>query len=464
MSRPRILVADDNANLRRLVARVIGELGEVVEAATGSEAIARLAGEPFELVVTDVRMPGADGFAVLEAAVAASPRPEVVMMTAYATVDRAVAAMKQGAFDYLQKPFDPDRAREVIEAALERRQQREDAGRGLGRLIDPSAPAGMIGRSEAMQEVFALIERAGGLDLTVLVTGESGTGKELVARAIHEASDRKGRPFVAVNCGALPAELVESELFGHLKGSFSGADRDRPGLFREADGGTLFLDEIGELPLSMQVKLNRVLEERKVRPVGATREAAVDVRVIAATLRSLPEEVAAGAFREDLFYRLNVFPIALPPLRERREDLPLLAAHFVATQAKVQGRTLRGLTPEALGLLAAWPFPGNVRELRNVIERTVATCEGDTIGVDDLPSGLREARPGLGPLEALAALPYKEAMRIAKVQGVRAYLDALLRRHEGNVSKAARAADIERESLHRLLKKHGLKAEDYRQL
>ncbi len=345
-------------------------------------------------------------------------------------------------------------------AALERARLRLPASPAAG--TDGTAPAGMIGRSEAMREVFRLIERAASLDLNVLVTGESGTGKELVARAIHEASNRKGRPFVAVNCGALPAELVESELFGHVKGAFSGAERDQPGLFREANSGTLFLDEIGELPLATQVKLNRVLQDRRVRSVGDTREDPIDVRFIFATLRDLKAEVAAGHFREDLYYRLAVFPIELPPLRERKEDIPLLAAHFVSRLARAQGRPLSGLSPEALACLAAWPYPGNVRELENIIERAVAICPGEILDTPCLPPELREASPGLGPMEALAALPYKEASRIARAQGVRAYLDALMRRHRGNVTKAARAAQMERESLHRLLKKHRLHAEDYR--
>jgi len=458
----RILVAEDNANLRRLVARICSAHGEVVEAKSGAEAIATLAGANFDLVVTDVKMPGADGFAVLEAARAKEPPAEVLMMTAYATIDRAVDAMKLGACDYLEKPFDPDEAEKVIVRALEK-----CAMDRVARILPvPTLPqeefSGLVGRSNSMMQVFAMLERAAALELTVLLQGESGTGKELCARAIHERSDRKGRPFVAVNCGALPADLIESELFGHSAGAFTGATRATSGLVREAHGGTLFLDEIGDLPAPMQVKLNRVLAEKKVRGVGEEAESEVDLRVVAATLRDLKAEVEAGRFREDLYYRLAVFPITLPPLRDRKEDIPLLAAHMITAASAGRLKSIRGVSPEALALLAAWPFPGNARELRNIIERSLAFCEGERLEAKHLPIELQSARPGISASEALAGLPHKDAIELVKAQGERRYLDALLQRHAGNVSEAAKSAKLERESLHRLLKKHGISARDFR--
>jgi DNA-binding NtrC family response regulator len=462
MRRARILVVDDKENMRRLFARLLSETHDVVCAEDGTRALALLADRPFDLVVTDIRMPGADGFEVLRAVGDLDAGTEVVLMTAYATVEKAVEAIKAGAYDYLQKPFEPDHALRVIERALERRRLREEARglkeqlRGIHRLDQ------LVARSPAMREVFALLERAAGLDLTVLLTGESGTGKELAARAIHQHGARASGPFVAVNCGALPAELVESELFGHTKGAFTGATTSRVGLFREAEGGTILLDEIGDLPLAVQVKLTRVLQEREVRPVGESRAFPVDVRVVAATHRDLKAEVEAGRFREDLFYRLNVFPIVLPPLRERSEDVPVLAAHLLEKHARAQGRSVEGFTPEALAALTGYPFPGNVRELENVIERAVAVCAGSRVDVTDLPPDLRGGGGGRVPAETLVALPYKEAVRLARDRGIRDYLSALLRAFGGNVTRAAEHAGLERESLHRLLKRHGLRSEDFK--
>jgi two-component system response regulator AtoC len=460
-ARPRVLVVDDKENMRRLVARILEGSFAVTEAEDGARARALVATEDFDVVVTDIRMPGADGFELLAAVKARDPATEVVLMTGYATVPDAVRAMKLGAFDYLEKPFDPDAALAVVARAAEHRRLADAARR--------AAPGGeevfhgLVGRSAAMRAVYRLLEKAAAVDATVLVEGETGTGKELAARAIHVLSARRARRFVPVNCGALPGELVESELFGHARGAFTGAASARPGLFQEAEGGTIFLDEVGELPLAAQVKLNRVLQEREVRRVGETQAVPVDVRVVAATHRDLREEVRAGRFREDLFYRLNVIAVTLPPLRERAEDVPLLAAHFLEKHARALRRTLGGFAPEALRRLAAHPWPGNVRELENVVERAVAVAGGEGVELADLPPELAAGPPpSAGAGAALAALPYKDAVAGARDRVTREYLVALMTEFAGNVTRAADRAGVERESLHRLLRRHGLRSEDFK--
>jgi two-component system response regulator AtoC len=459
--RARVLVVDDKENIRKLLARILGETFDVTTAADGNRAISLIAAQHFDAIVTDLRMPGADGFEVLRVAKTRSPETEVVMMTAYATVPDAVEAMKQGAFDYLAKPFDPDDAALVVARALERQRLRAQAGPGA-----PPAPRqqfhNLVGRSPAMVEVYRLLEQAAGIDITVLLTGETGTGKELAARAVHFHSARKERRFVPVNCGALPAELVESELFGHARGAFTGAAGAKPGLFEEAEGGTLFLDEIGELPLAVQVKLNRALQEREIRRVGDVRPTAVDVRVIAATHRDLKAEVQAGRFREDLFYRLNVFPVRLPALRDRREDIPSLAAHFLAKHANALRRELTGFDPEALRALAGHAWPGNVRELENAVERAVALAAGPLVTVRELPVDVTGGEGGAIPPELLAKMAYREAVDQARDRVSREYLTALLQEFEGNVTRAAERAGMERESLHRLLKRYGVRSDDFK--
>jgi len=461
MERARILVADDKENILRLFARFLGDGYELTTAADGGAALALVASREFDVVVTDLRMPVVDGFEVLRAVKARSPSTEVVMMTAYATVQDAVRAMKQGAYDYLEKPFDPDDAMLVIARALERR--RLGIAPAPGPEEGPYGFHNLVGRSAPMVEAYRLLDQASRLDITVLITGETGTGKELAARAVHYHSARRERRFVPVNCGALPQDLVESELFGHARGSFTGAVGMKPGLFEEADGGTMFLDEIGELPLAVQVKLNRALQEKEIRRVGDTRAQPVDVRVIAATHRDLRAEAAAGRFREDLFYRLNVFPVRLPPLRERREDVPLLAAHFLEKHARALRRPVSSIEPDALQALAGHAWPGNVRELENAIERAVALAAGASIALVDLPEEVQTTGdPGGVPAELLARMPYKEAVELARDRVSREYLAALMRDHEGNVTRAAAHAGMERESLHRLLKRFGVRSEDFK--
>ncbi|HYO65113.1 MAG TPA: sigma-54 dependent transcriptional regulator [Archangium sp.] len=458
-----MLVVDDKENILKLFARLLGDTYEVTCAEDGARALSLVAAQEFDVVVSDVRMPGADGFEVLRAVKSRHPDTEVVMMTGYATVPDAVEAMRAGAFDYLQKPFLPDAPVELVSRAMERRRLRLQA-ESLG----PKSPgsdfafAGAVGRSAAMQAAHRLLEQAARLDITVLLTGETGTGKELAARAVHLNSARREKPFVAVNCGALPAELVESELFGHGKGAFTGAAQAKAGLFEEAHGGTLFLDEVGELPLNAQVKLLRVLQEREVRRVGETRPVQVDVRVVAATHRDLRAAAAQGRFREDLFYRLNVFPVQLPPLRERKEDIPLLAAHLLDKHCKAMGRTLEGMTPEALRALVGYPWPGNVRELENALMRAVAVATGPSVTERDLPPEVRDRQEGTLPGGAAKHLPYRDALDLARDRFSREYLTALLRDFEGNVTRAAEHAGIERESLHRLLKRYSIRSDDFK--
>jgi two-component system response regulator AtoC len=459
----RVLVVDDKENMLKLFAKILADGYRVATASDGSLALSLVATEEFDVVVTDIRMPGADGFEVLKAVKARSPSTEVVMMTGYATVGDAVQAMKLGAYDYLEKPFDPDAAGLVVARAAERKRLRDEAASLRRELEGVHAFHNLVGKSPKMREVYRLLEQAAGLDITVLLGGETGTGKELAARAIHYHSSRKERRFVAVNCGALPPDLVESELFGHARGAFTGATSAKPGLFEEAGGGTLFLDEVGELPLPTQVKLNRALQEKEIRRVGDNAPSKVDVRVIAATHRDLKAEVQAGRFREDLYYRLHVFPVRLPPLRERLEDVPLLAAHFLEKHSRAMRRELGGFEPEALRVLTSYAWPGNVRELENAVERAVAVCTGAAIRERDLPAELSQA-PAAGQLPGavLASMPYREAVEQAHDRISREYLVALLREFQGNVTKAAARAGMERESLHRLLKKHGLRSEDFK--
>lgn len=462
MERARILVVDDKENMLKLVVRILGDAHEVTTASDGQRALSLIAAQEFDLVVTDLKMPGADGFEVLRAVKSRAPDTEVIMMTAYATVQDAVEAMKQGAYDYLQKPFDPDDASLVVARALERRRLRVETQELRRELEGVYSFHNLVGKSAAMRAVYGLLDQASKLDITVLLNGETGTGKELAARAVHYHSARKERRFVPVNCGALPGELVESELFGHAKGAFTGAVGAKAGLFEEAQGGTLFLDEIGELPLAVQVKLTRALQEKEIRRVGDNRSVEVDVRVIAATHRDLKAEAAAGRFREDLFYRLNVFPVVLPALRDRRDDIPLLAGHFLEKHASALRKELAAFDPDAVRALTGYAWPGNVRELENAVERAVAVGKGTTVALDDLPPDVKGAPEGALPGEVLARMAYREVVDHARDRISRDYLVALLKEFEGHVTRAAERAGMERESLHRLMKRYGLRSDDFK--
>ena len=368
---------------------------------TGSEAVSG-SPEPFGLVLTDLMVPDGSGLDLLSFVKERSATTEVILMTAHSTVETAIEAMKRGAYDFVTKPFSTSELRALAAKALEKRALVTENEK-LKAQVERSHPKDLLGRSAAMKRILELVSRIANSKSTVLITGESGTGKERVARAIHDASDRAQKPFLVVNCGALPEALMESELFGHDKGAFTGATQKHLGIFREADGGTVFLDEVGELPLALQVKLLRVLQERKVRSVGSTVEMPIDVRVLAATNRNVENEVKAGTFRQDLYYRLNILRIELPSLRDRREDVPLLAAHFLGRIAREHGKDVRAFSPDALRAMDRYGFPGNVRELENLVERAVALAIDPVIALGDLPHEISGVIAH--PTPALATLP-----------------------------------------------------------
>ncbi len=389
----RVLVVDDERSMRELLGIALTQDGYNLTLADGGErAIEILKRETFDLVITDLRMRKVDGLAVLKAVKDLSPSTAVVVITAFASAETAVQAMKVGAYDYITKPFKLEEMRLIIANALERKRLQDENVALKRALRRERGIDNLIGKSAAVLEVVAMIRKTAESASTVMITGESGTGKELVARAIHYESPRRDGPFVSVNCGAIPETLIESELFGHVRGSFTGAVTNSQGLFAAADGGTLFLDEITEIPTSLQVKLLRVLQQREVRRVGDTKDVKVDVRVIAASNRDLEKAMGEGLLREDLFYRLNVLPVHLPPLRDRRDDIPVLVAHFMKKLSKGTGKDIRGITPEALALLEHYHWPGNIRELENAIERAIVLGSAEMIGPDALPPSVRRTR------------------------------------------------------------------------
>jgi two-component system response regulator PilR (NtrC family) len=389
----RVLVVDDEQSMRELLGIMLKQAGYDVTLADGGEtAVQALTTETFDLVITDLRMRKMDGLAVLRAAKELSPRTVVLVVTAFASTDTAVEAMKLGAYDYVTKPFKVDELRLTVANALERKRLQEENLALKRQLRKERGFENFVARSRQMLDVFETIRKTADSGSTVMITGESGTGKELVAQALHNESSRRNAPFMSVNCGAVPEALMESELFGHVKGAFTGAVASTEGLFAAADNGTLFLDEITEIPQSVQVKLLRAIQEREIRRVGDTRDKRIDVRLIAASNRNLTKAVADGALREDLFYRLNVIPIHLPPLRERTEDIALLVAHFIRMIAKDVGKDVRGVTPEALAVLERYHWPGNIRELQNVVERAIVLGGAEMLDVDSLPSNVRQPR------------------------------------------------------------------------
>ena len=389
----RVLVVDDERSMRDLLAIMLKQEGhDVAVVEGGAQAIETLSREVFDLIITDLRMREVDGLAVLRAAKEHSPETVVVVITAFASTETAVEAMKLGAYDYITKPFKMDEIKLVLANALERKRLRDENQALKRQLRSERRLDNFVGGSRQMLEIFETIRKTADSLSTVLVTGESGTGKELVARAVHAESPRRNGPFVSVNCGAIPETLMESELFGHVKGAFTGAVASTVGLFSAANGGTLFLDEVTEVPPSLQVKLLRVIQEREIRRVGDTKDVKVDVRLIAASNRDVAKAVQDGILREDLFYRLNVIPIHIPPLRERREDIPLLVAHFIKHRSAELGQSVRTVTPAALAILESYRWPGNIRELENVIERALVLGSGEVFDVDALPPDLRRPR------------------------------------------------------------------------
>ncbi len=485
MQPAKILVADDEQNLRRVLVALLKREGhDVLQAANGLEAIERLA--DVDVVITDLRMPGADGMEVLRTASRLHPHVPVIMITAYGSVGQAVEAIKAGAFDYIEKPFEQDSIRTIIEKAIGQAAANRTAPRPT---LYPTGDVeirgryGLVGDSPEIQAIFSIIERVADTPSTVLITGESGTGKELVAKALHEQSSRKTEPFIKINCAAIPKTLMESELFGYEKGAFTGATSSKPGRFELAHGGTLFLDEIGEIPVEMQVKLLRAIQESEFERVGGIKTLKVDVRLITATNRDLEQEIARGNFREDLYYRLNVVPLQVPPLRFRKTDIPLLVAHIIKKFNERLKKAITGIADDALGALENHAWPGNIRELENVLERTILFCKGDRIarvdlqlaGANDAPTVVPQVRSStsgtLPPMDlddldddavggehtGGSSGSLKDIVRAETSRVERELIIKALDETGGNVTQAARLLKISRKSLQMKMKELGLR-------
>jgi two-component system, NtrC family, response regulator AtoC len=460
--RKQVLIVDDEPNLRKILSAQLTRDGyDVLTAEDGEQGLHLLREHHIDLVITDLKMPKVDGMTLLKRALEEEPELPVVLVTAHGTIDTAVEALKRGAFDFVTKPFDKDEVRQIVAKALKTRELRgADATP-----VSAGVRFGIIGASQGIAELYAILERVADTPTTVLITGESGTGKELVARALHEHSGRKDKPFIKVNCAAIPKELIESELFGYERGAFTGAVASKPGRFELANGGTLFLDEIGEIPIEMQVKLLRALQESEFERVGGIKTIRVDVRLVAATNRDLKKLIATGAFREDLFYRLNVVPIRLPALRERTSDIPLLVEHFLAKFNDRLKKKVEGVEPEAMEILVQYPWPGNIRELENVIERAVLFCDASKIHASNLP-------PDVRGIPALANVPLPEAdlqaalagegglkghVKVAMSRLERELVSRALQQTTGNVTHAARLLKISRKGLQLKMKELGLR-------
>ena len=461
-----LLVVDDEEVIREGMSRILEAEGyHITTSASGRTAIEKIQERDFDVVITDLKMPGMDGIEVLKTIKILQPEVPVIIITGYSTVDTAVDAMKNGAFDYIAKPFTSDLIIDKVQKAIDHKtlvmegfsvKKAMSAGHGFD---------GFIGESIEMQKVYRRIMQVSPTDSTVLITGESGTGKELVARAIHKNSPRYDHPFVAVDCSSLPETLLESELFGHVKGSFTGAIHSKTGLFKVADGGTLFLDEISNISLATQSKLLRVLQERVLTPIGDTRPVPIDIRLVVATNMSLRAMVDKGSFREDLFFRINVIPVNLPPLKDRKGDLPLLIHHFLRKFSGDVGKEVRGLASDAMAVLEGYSFPGNVRELENIIERAVVLCEGEMIRRNDLElrSAEEERYPDLNsvPLSLEELKETKKRLRERATEPIeKAFVINALNRNNWNVSQAAEETGMLRPNFHALLKKLGISVRD----
>jgi two-component system response regulator PilR (NtrC family) len=450
MAQAKILVVDDEKSMREVLTIMLRKEGyQTGEATSGEEALAMLGDDGFDLMLTDLRMPGMGGLELLARAKQVRSELVVVTMTAFASLESAVEALRHGAFDYITKPFRVQEITASIKRALERERMRKEnlhLRRELARTFDLSH---IVGSSEPMHRVFDLVRKISATDSTILILGESGTGKELIARAIHYGSHRSEGRFVSINCGAIPETLLESELFGHVKGSFTGAVRDKEGLFSVARGGTFFLDEIGEMPASIQVKLLRALEQREVVPVGGTKPVKIDTRVLAASNKDLEEEVNRGNFRSDLFYRINVIPIVLPPLRDRKDDVPLLVGHFLKKWCSKTRSSRKTFSPEAMEALIRYPWPGNVRELENLVQRAVTLVDGERIGLDALPDKVSLGRePDTSFLEKAGDVALEELER--------AYILRVLSRNKWHKKKTAGILRIDPSTLYRKLEKYGI--------
>ncbi len=460
---PRVLIVDDQPDFARGLTRLLAPKFPGTRfgfALSGEAALAELGRDPCSVLVTDLRMPGLSGLELLERALALDPLLGVVLLTAHGDIDTAVLALKAGAYDFLTKPADSEHLARVIAKGLERSALLRENRRLRAVIQACGADEGLLGQSPAMVQVKEAIAAVAGSDYTVLIRGESGTGKELAARAIHSLSRRAGGPFLSVNCPAIPDQLLESELFGHVRGAFTGAERDRPGLFLSANGGVIVLDEIGDIPMNVQTKLLRVLQEREVRPVGSSQTVPVDVRILASTNQDLEARIADKTFREDLYYRLNVLTLRLPPLRERREDIALLATAFLTRACRETGIGEKEFSPEALAALTGREWPGNVRELLNFVRRLTVFSRGDVIDL----AAVRAADPSPNQPDDSddAPAPYLEAKARVVDAFTRRYVQRLLAQTRGNVSEAARISGLERVSLQKILRRLGIAAETFR--
>ena len=447
-----ILVVDDEENLRHMLQVLLSRQGFLVDLATnGEEALKMALSTEYDFILSDIKMPVMDGAEFLKKAFSEGIKSTIIMMSAYGTMDTAIECMKQGAYDYISKPFKNDEILLVLQKAVERERLKAENRKLKEELKREFSFSNIVSRNPRMLEIFELIRKVSDFKTTVLIMGESGTGKELIARALHYQSKRKNASFVAVNCGAIPHALLESELFGHLRGAFTDASTDKTGLFEQAHGGTLFLDEIGEMPLSLQVKLLRVLQDEEIRPVGSSTVKKVNVRVISATSKQLEQEVSEGRFREDLYFRLNVLGIILPPLRERTEDIPLLVDHFLAKFGEMFGKEEVCLSLDALRTLVGYHWPGNVRELENCIERGLLLCEGNQLDVESLPDNLRGKSNG----NAAVGIP-SDSLSIKKAEEIleRELIRKALEKTGGNRTHAARLLEISHRSLLYKLKEY----------
>src|SRR3990167_5281319 len=453
MSKPNIFVVDDEPDMVKGLVLVLREIGEVGTAPTAEEALEYIKRNPVDVLVTDVRMPGIGGISLLEKVKEFRPKIEVIVLTAYGSIESAIDAMKKGAYHYVTKPFNNDELLIVVQRALQDKRLHEELEYLREKVNKAHVFESIIGRDWKMQEIFETIKKVAPSKVPILIQGESGTGKEIIARAIHQHSPRSKNRFLGINTAALPENLLEAELFGYKKGAFTGADYDKKGLLVQATQGTFFLDEIGSMSLAFQSKLLRVIQEMEVIPVGATEHVNIDVRFIAATNIDLEKAIKEGAFREDLYYRLNVVRINVPPLRERKEDVPLLSSHFVEKWS--ENGELKNLTPGALRKLMEYDWPGNVRELENVIQRSILVAEGDSIHAADVILG-REQLPWLAEAEGFSGVTYDKAKEEVFRRFQKEYFTSLLGECNGNITLAAGKSGITRTALHRIIKKLGL--------
>jgi two-component system response regulator AtoC len=454
----RVLIVDDEENFRHMLSVILKKEGYDVEAASnGEEALQKVTLSPYDQVLCDIRMPKMDGLNFLNEAKKAGVDSTIIMMSAYGTVDMAIEAIKLGAYDYISKPFKPDEVILTLKKAEERERLRRENELLRKEVKKEYSFENIISKNKQMQKIFEVITKVAQYKSTILITGESGTGKELVARALHYNTDRAQNPFVAVNCGAIPENLLESELFGHAKGAFTDAIRTKKGLFEEADGGTLFLDEIGELPPQLQVKLLRVLQEGEIRRIGESKSIQVDVRIVAATVKDLVKEVNEGRFRDDLFYRINVLPIHIPPLRERNEDIPLLTAHFIRKYSEAMSKNVVGIDSRALEALMDYKWYGNVRELENTIERAIVLADRENIEIENLPLEIQNFREEI-PLEPLAEEEYsiKKSSRFLEMNLIK----KALKKTKGNHTHASKLLEISHRALLYKIKEYGIVEED----